>query len=182
MTTKRKSKSKIGIPSARIENRILVIRGHKVMLDIDLAELYDVEAGQLNRAVKRNLDRFPPDFMFQLNVAEYESLRSQFGISRWGGRRYRPYAFSEQGVAMLSTVLKSKRAIEVNIQIMRTFVKLRGMISSHRDLARKLAELERRYDDQFSEVFEAIKELMQPTLVEKTHRIGFIHGKDADDK
>jgi hypothetical protein len=133
------------------------------MLDRDLAELYAVETSNLNKAVKRNIDRFPPDFMFQITQKETESLIFQFGMSKSsgrGGRRYLPYAFTEQGIAMLSTVLKSKRAVHVNISIMRTFVKLREMIASHKDLARKLDELEKKYDGQFQIVFEAIRQLM----------------------
>ncbi len=132
------------------------------MLDADLARLYGVETGALNRAVKRNNRRFPPDFMFQLTISEAENLRCQFGISRWGGRRYQPRAFTEQGVAMLSSALNSDRAIRVNIEIMRTFARLREMLASHAELAGKLAELEKRYDAQFKVVFDAIRELMSP--------------------
>lgn len=128
------------------------------MLDSDLAELYGVQTKVLNQAVKRNLDRFPEDFMFQLSENEYKILRSQIVTSRiqYGGRRYFPFVFTEQGVAMLSSVLNSKRAIHVNIQIMRTFVKLREIISSHKDLVAKLNKLEQKYDSQFKTVFEAI--------------------------
>jgi len=123
------------IPAERIEQAILLIRGEKVMLDADLARLYRVETGALTRAVRRNLVRFPPDFMFQLTTEEYENLKCQFGISsRWGGRRRPPYAFSEQGVAMLSSVLRSPRAVAVNVEIMRAFVRLRKMLASHEDL------------------------------------------------
>ena len=162
------------IPRERIEQTILVIRGHNVMLDSDLAHLYGVTAGRLNEAVKRNEDRFPSDFMFQLTKPEFEHLKSQIAISssKWGGRRHPPYAFTEQGVAMLSGVLHSKRAIEVNVAIMRTFVRLREMISSNKVLARRLNELEKKYDGQFRVVFEAIRELMaEPES--KPRRIGF---------
>lgn len=169
------------IPVARITRAILLVRGQKVMLDADLAELYGVETKMLNRAVKRNQDRFPGDFMFRLTVEEalslrYQSgtsnLRSQNGTSSWGGRRYRPNVFTEQGVAMLSSVLRSKRAVLVNIEIMRTFVRLRQMLASHADLARKLTALERKYDAQFKAVFDAIRELMTPPA-QKKHPIGF---------
>jgi len=131
------------IPREIIEQKIYFIRGQKVMLDSDLARLYEVATFNLNKAVKRNLDRFPQDFMFQLSAKEFESLRFHFGISKpgRGGRRYPPYAFTEQGVAMLSSVLNSKRAVQVNIEIMRAFVRLREILSTHKDLARKLEEL-----------------------------------------
>ena len=152
------------------------MRGHKVILDADLAGLYDVETKALRRAVKRNLARFPDDFMFELNDREVENLRCQFGTSRWGGRRYRPYAFTEQGVAMLSSVLRSPRAVQANIEIMRAFVRLRAMLASHEDLARKLAALEKKYDAQFRVVFDAIRQLMTPP--EPSRRpIGFGTGR-----
>jgi hypothetical protein len=151
------------IPVERIERSILLIRGHKVMLDTDLAALYGVETGQLVRAVKRNTSRFPHDFMFQLSKGEFENLRCHFGTSsQWGGRRYPPYAFTEQGVAMLSSLLQSRRAVQVNIEITRAFVRLRRMLASHAELARKLDTLERKYDAQFKVVFDAIRELMKP--------------------
>src|ERR1017187_4024121 len=132
------------IPVERIASRIYLIRGEKVMLDSDLAELYGVETGALVRAVKRNSKRFPEDFSFQLTDEEFENLRCQIGTSsRRGGRRYPPYAFTEQGVAMLSSVLHSRRAVAVNIEIMRAFVKLRQMLVGHAELTRKLAEMER---------------------------------------
>lgn len=140
------------------------------MLDADLAELYEVEVGQLNRAVWRNLERFPKDFMFQLSSEEHEDLKCQNGISSsWGGRRHPPYVFTEQGVAILSSVLRSSRAVQVNIAIMRAFVKLRKILSSHRDLARRLNEMESRYDTQFKAVFDAIREMMRPP---ENHRPG----------
>jgi hypothetical protein len=132
------------------------------MLDFDLAVLYGVETKDLKRAVKRNRKRFPGDFMFELAGEELENLRRQSGTSKWGGRRYPPYAFTEQGVAMLSSVLGSERAVLVNIEIMRAFVRLRDMLSTHAELARKLAVLERKYDSQFRVVFDAIRELMAP--------------------
>ena len=155
----------------QIAARILTLRGEKVMLDADLAVLYEVETKALNRAVKRNLERFPADFMFQLTAEEARilrcssgasTLRSQIGTSSWGGRRYRPYAFTEQGVAMLSSVLRSPRAVQVNVEIMRAFVRLRSILASHAQLARKLDALERKYDAQFKVVFDALRELMAP--------------------
>jgi hypothetical protein len=144
------------------------------MLDADLAALYGLPTKVLIQAVKRNLERFPPDFMIQLTTAEFENLRSQFAASsQWGGRRYPPYAFTEQGVAMLSGVLRSKRAVRVNIEIVRTFVRLRHLLSSHKDLAHKLGELEQRYDAQFRVVFDAIRQLMSAPET-KRRRIGFL--------
>lgn len=152
------------IPIERIEKRILLLRGQKVMLSTDLADLYEVAPKVLIQAVKRNSKRFPGDFMFQLDLQEVRSLRSQIVTSNKGrgGQRYPPYAFTEQGVAMLSSVLNSERAIQVNIEIMRAFVKLREMLASHKDLALKLAEMEKKYDSQFKVVFDAIRELMTP--------------------
>lgn len=142
------------------------------MLDRDLAELYGVLTKNLNKAVSRNSERFPGDFMFQLTPEEFKNLKFQIGTSRWGGTRKLPHAFTEQGVAMLSSVLKSKRAVHVNIEIMRVFVKLRQLLLTHADLARKLNALEKKYDAQFRVVFDAIRELMTP--VEKPKRkIGF---------
>ncbi|MBI3597783.1 MAG: ORF6N domain-containing protein [Nitrospirae bacterium] len=160
------------IPSEVVEKKILLIRGHKVMLDSDLAELYRVTTKVLVQAVKRNQERFPDDFMFQLSKAEFSILRSQFVTSSWGGRRYSPFAFTEQGVSMLSSILQSKRAIQVNVQIMRTFVRLRRMIASQESLTRKLNDLEKKYDAQFRVVFDAIRQLMaQPEPRDK--KIGF---------
>jgi hypothetical protein len=173
-------KSELLIPAERIERAILLIRGQKVMMDADLATMYGVTTGNLNKAVTRNLERFPADFMFQLTKEEADSLRFQSGSSNTrGGRRYAPRVFTEQGVAMLSSVLHSPRAVAVNIEIMRAFVRLREMLASHADLARRLDDLERKYDQQFAVVFQAIRELMKPptakpkeigyhTLVEKT--------------
>lgn len=156
-----------------IENKILLIRGQKVMLDRDLAELYGVSTGNLNKAVTRNLRRFPTDFMFSLTKEEFENLKFHFGISSWGGTRKLPRVFTEQGVAMLSSVLRSERAIQVDILIMRAFVKLRQILASHRDLARKLDEMEKKYDAQFKVVFDAIRELMIPPSHKQIKRIGF---------
>ena len=162
-------------PTESIERSILLIRGHKVLIDVHLAALYGVTTKRLNEQVRRNRARFPEDFMFQLTAEEVASLRSQFATSNKGrgGRRYAPYAFTEQGVAMLSTVLNSERAIQVNIEIMRAFVRLRQMMESNAQLARKLAELERRYDAQFKVVFDAIRQLMAPVETKK-RKIGFL--------
>ena len=152
------------IPAERIESCIYLIRGQKVILDSDLAALYGVETKVLKRAVRRNRERFPADFMFPLNNQELMRLRCQNGTSKTGrgGSRYLPYAFTEQGVAMLSGVLTSSRAIKVNVEIMRAFVRLRKILSSHAELARKLEELEKKYDSQFKVVFDAIRQLMAP--------------------
>jgi hypothetical protein len=168
------------IPPERIERSILLVRGHKVMLDSDLAELYGVETFNLNKAVQRNRDRFPEDFMFQLTKEEAERLRFQFGISKpgRGGRRYLPYVFTEQGVSMLSSVLRSKRAVLVNIAIMRAFVRLREILGTHKTLARKLAEMEKKYDAQFKAVFDAIRQLMTPPSL-KQRQIGFHKDRGA---
>jgi len=150
------------VPIELIASKIYLIRGIKVMLDRDLAELYDVETKILKRAVRRNIDRFPEDFMFELTKAELENWRCQFGTYNEVkmGLRYKPMAFTEQGVAMLSSVLRSKRAIHVNIQIMRAFTQLRKMLSTHEDLKRKIESMEKKYDEQFQIVFEAIKQLL----------------------
>ena len=165
----------IKISIERIEQAIFLIRGQKVLLDADLAQLYGVETKILNKAVKRNLDRFPEDFMFQLTAEEAENLRFQIGTSKKqrGGRRYLPYAFTEQGVAMLSGVLNSPRAVKVNVEIMRAFVRLRQLMATHTDLARKLTALEQKYDKQFKVVFDAIRALMSPPAKPRK-KIGFI--------
>jgi hypothetical protein len=159
----------------RIAQSIHLVRGQKVMLDSDLAALYAVPTGHLNRAVKRNLGRFPRDFMFRVTPAEARILKCQIGISSWGGRRRYPYVFTEQGVAMLSSVLKSERAVNVNIAIMRAFVKLRETLESNRKVARKLAELEKqvgKHDQEIAAIIDAIRQLMAPP--EKPRReIGF---------
>jgi hypothetical protein len=161
------------IPVERIERSILLVRGHKVILDRDLARMYDVTTANLNKAVTRNLDRFPEDFMFVLTRAEFDNLKFHFGTSSWGGTRKRPRVFTEQGVAMLSSVLRGSRAVRVNIEIMRAFVRLRRMLASHAELARRLDELERKYDSQFRVVFDAIRELMAPPPEPRRKRIGF---------
>jgi len=160
------------VPMERVERCIVLLRGHKVILDRDLARMYGVETRDLNKAVSRNLDRFPGDFMFSLTGKEFQNLKFQFGTSSWGGTRKAPRAFTEQGVAMLSSVLRSPRAVRVNIEIMRTFVRLRMMLGSHADLARRLDDLEKKYDSQFRIVFDAIRELMTPPEPPR-RRIGF---------
>jgi len=170
------------IPQDAIQSKILFLREKKVMLDRDLAMLYAVETRTLIQAVKRNIERFPDDFMFQLINQEVRNLKSQFVISSWGGQRYLPYAFTEQGIAMLSSVLKSKQAIQINIQIMRTFTKMREMLINYHEIKQKVEDMERKYDHQFKvnsylfeEVFEEIKainKLLEPP--EKTEKkIGF---------
>jgi hypothetical protein len=155
---------------------IFFVRGEKVMLDADLAKLYGVTTKRLNEQLRRNRNRFPEDFAFQLTDDEVDALRSQIATSSsHGGRRYLPYAFTEQGVAMLSSVLRSARAVEVNIAIMRTFVQLRRLMDTNRDLARKIGALEKKYDEQFAAVFEAIKELIAPSSPPKK-QIGFHPG------
>jgi hypothetical protein len=158
---------------AELVQLVFFVRGERVMLAQHLADLYGVPVKVLNQAVKRNIRRFPADFVFQLKKEEFERLKSQFVTSSWGGlRRARPYAFTEQGVAMLSSVLRSQRAVEVNIAIMRTFVQLRRLMDSNRELARKIDALEKKYDEQFADVFAAIKQLIaEPTSARK--RIGF---------
>jgi hypothetical protein len=179
------AKKQIAVATELVEQRIYFISGQKVMLDGDLAELYQVPTGSLNQAVKRNLDRFPNDFVFQLTAEEAESLRSQIATSLRsqfvisnegrGGRRYLPYAFTEHGVAMLSSVLNSKRAVQVNIVIIRTFIKLRQILSEHKDLAHRLESVERKYrvhDDELKAVFDAIRKLLTAPTPSR-RRIGF---------
>ena len=164
------------IPQEVIERKIYLIRGHKVMLDNDLAKLYGTGTRDLNKAVTRNTDRFPSDFMFQLTKKEAQNLMFQNGTSRWGGIRKLPRVFTEQGVAMLSSVLNSKRAIQVNIAIMRAFVKLRQILSTHKELAHKLSELERKiekHDVKIQSIFEAIRQLMAPPPERPKSKIGF---------
>jgi hypothetical protein len=152
-----------GVPLGAIERRIYLIREKKVMLSTDIAELYGVEPRILVQAVKRNRDRFPEDFMFQLSKEEFGILKSQTVISSWGGRRRAtPYAFTEQGIAMLSSVLRNAAAVQVNIAIMRAFVRLNEFLATHKDLARRLEELEEKYDGQFRVVFDAIRKLLEP--------------------
>jgi phage regulator Rha-like protein len=169
------------VPQHLIEARILFIRNKKVMLDRDLAVLYGVETKLLKRAVNRNIERFPDDFMFQLSKDEYnELLRCQFGALKRGQHsKYLPYAFTENGVAMLSSVLKTERAIQVNIQIMRTFTKIREMLATHKYLKQKIEEMEKKYDYQFKVVFDTIKKLLEPPQTSRK-KIGFqVKEKDA---
>lgn len=179
----------------QIESRIFLIRGQKVMLDADLAELYGVVTGALNRAVKRNIERFPEDFMFQLTSEEFTDLRCQIGISNLksqiatsnnpvgsptgrGGRRHLPYAFTEHGAIMAASVLNSPRAVETSVQVVRAFVRLRQMLASNAELSRKMATLEKKYDIQFKAVFDAIRELMTPLEPRKKRPIGFAPWKE----
>jgi ORF6N domain len=176
------TKSETLVPLASIESRIYVVRGQNVMLDSELAELYEVTTKAFNQSVRRNRTRFPEDFMFQLTKDEDASLRSQIVTSKVGrgGRRYRPFVFTEQGVAMLSSVLNSERAVQVSIAIMRAFVRLREIVASHSELSEKLSALERKYDARFRIVFDAIRKLMVPPDA-KRQRIGFTvsHKKKA---
>jgi hypothetical protein len=169
----KKSKTSL-IPQETIEGKILLIRGKKVILDRDLAVLYEVQTKVLKQAVRRNAKRFPDDFMFELTTKEFENWRSQFVTSKSDkmGLRYKPMAFTEQGVSMLSSVLNSERAIQVNIQIMRTFTKLREMLATHKDLQKKIVAMEGKYDKQFKVVFDALRVLIEPPEKPKS-RIGF---------
>jgi len=162
------------IPVERIERAILLIRHEKVMLDSDLAEIYGVETKRINEQVRRNLNRFPPDFMFQLTAKEWDSLRSQFAtLKRGEHRKYLPYAFTEHGALMLANVLNSERAAQTSVQVVRAFVRLRQLLASNAELARKLNALEKKYDTQFRVVFEAIRKLMTPPKPPKRREIGF---------
>ncbi len=169
------------VPFESIERKILFIRGKKVMLDKDLAELYEVETKVLNQAVRRNIQRFPDDFMFQLTKEEENCLRSQIvtlnNKGRGQHRKYLPYVFTEQGIAMLSSVLKSEKAIIVNIEIMRTFVKLHGFALSYKDLQDKISKLEEKYDEQFQIVFEALRKMIGNQNEKEKEKIGFRSGK-----
>ena len=172
--------SKLLVPDELIMNKIYLIRGQKVMLDKDLAELYSVETRRLNEQVKRNLERFPNDFMFQLDSDEFENLKSQFATSRWGGRRKLPFAFTEHGVLMLSSVLNSDRAIKVNIQIIRVFTKMRQLIETHSEILRKLEQIEKKdieQDQHIMLIFEYLRQLEQSRQQKeeqaKRKRIGF---------
>ena len=169
---------KLAIPTEIIASKIYLIRGQKVMLDRDLAELYGVQTRVLKQAVRRNIDRFPSDFMFELTNEEFSDWRSQFVTSKGDkkGLRYNPMVFTEQGVAMLSSVLKSDRAIQVNIQIVRTFTKLRSMLATHEELKQKIEDMEKRYDENFQIVFEAIKQLFDDEEGPKP-KIGYIKEK-----
>lgn len=163
------------VDSEWVQSHIYIIRGHKVMISYDLASLYEVEPRILLQAVKRNIERFPEDFMFQLEIQEVRNLKSQFVISSWGGSRSAPYALTEQGIAMLSSILNSSRAIQVNIEIMRAFVGLRKLLESHKEFSKKLNELEKKYDYQFKVVFDAIRDFMTPA--NREHREIGIHTK-----
>jgi len=170
-----KGKTQSIIPIERIAAHIYVIRGENVMLDSDLAELYGVETGHLVRAMKRNEDRFPADFSFQLTKEEFEDLKCQIGISSWGGRRYAPWAFTEHGVAMLSAVLRSKQATQVSLAIVRTFVRLRQMLAANEELARKVAQ----HDQEIAILFDHVRALLEPPEPKAKKPIGFIHPKDG---
>jgi hypothetical protein len=176
MTPKKRTEISTVIRVEEIEQRIHFIRGQRVMLDKDLAELYQVETFNLNKAVKRNIKRFPDDFMFTLSREEAHTLRFQIGMSKRkgsGGRRYLPNVFTQEGVAMLSSVLRSERAVQVNVSIMRAFVRLRELMISNKELAAKLDMLEKKYDGQFRIIFQAIRKLMEPPTKSKSRRIGF---------
>lgn len=170
------------VPAELVERRIRVVRGQKVFLDSDLAEMYGVTTSNLNLAVRRNMERFPKDFMFQLTAGEMESLRLQIAMSNGGkavrgGRRYLPYAFTQEGVAMLSSVLNSTRAIQVNIAIMRVFVKIREVLAANQDLAQKIEALEKRYeehDEEIQTIFDAIRQLLEPPETPGKRKIGFL--------
>jgi ORF6N domain len=166
------------IPAGFIERKILLIRGERVMLDAELAELYGVETKRLNEQVRRNKERFPDDFMFQLTDEEFNCLRSQFATSNnpagRGGRRHLPYVFTEHGAIMAASVLNTPLAVEVSVQVVRAFAKLREMISTHKDLSKKLEDLEKKYDSQFKLVFDAIRQLMTPHEPKKKRAIGFV--------
>jgi hypothetical protein len=168
------------IPTERIERAILLVRGHKIILDKDLADLYGVETKYLVRTVKRNIARFPADFAFRFNAIEFDRLRCQIGTSNGrGGRRYLPFAFTEQGVAMLSSVLRSPRAVQVNIEIMRAFVRLRRILSGHKVLLRKIEAMEKKYDGQVRVVFDAIRELMAPSEPRPKKPVGYLTERDG---
>lgn len=160
------------IPTEIIRRKILLIRGKKVMLDRDLAALYDVETRHLTRQVRRNKDRFPEEFVLILTRQEIANLKRHFGTSSWGGSRKPPFAFTEHGILMLSSVLNSNRAIHVNIQIMKTFIQLREMLTNQKELKQKIEEMEKKYDHQFQIVFRAIKKLIEPSR-KPEKRIGF---------
>jgi hypothetical protein len=174
----KKELKEISVPFQKITAKIYLIRGQNVMLDRDIAELYGVQTKALKQAVRRNIYRFPSDFMFEINQKEFKNLRSQFVTSSWGGVRYKPMAFTEQGVAMLSSVLNSDRVIQVNIEIMCAFIKLRQMYISHEDLTRKIAATEKKYDKQFQIAFEAIKQLIEGDEKPK-RKIGYVKEKQA---
>jgi hypothetical protein len=179
MAKNESAEHELAIPAEAIERKIYLLRGHKVMLDADLAELYEVPTKAFNQAIKRNLDRFPADFMFQLSKEELENWRSQIVTSNPAakmGLRRRPYAFTEHGVAMLSSVLRSKRAVQMNILIIRAFVRLREILATHKDLARAIEDMQRRQEehgDQITAIIETINQLLLPEPVPAKRRIGF---------
>ena len=185
MATHKKSTSTALIPQEIIERKIFLIRGKKVMFDRDLAELYGVTTKRLNEQVKRNVERFPADFMYLLTREEVANLRSQFATSSYGGRRYLPYAFTEHGVAMLSSVLNSPKAIQVNIQIIKAFIRIRNIVATHKELQQKFEKIENEmnnkfgiHDEQFAIIFKAFEEiklLLNPPVVKTKRRIGFHH-------
>jgi hypothetical protein len=177
------AKGELTIPDEVVERRILLARGQKVLLDSDLASLYGVTTKRLNEQVKRNIERFPEDFMFQLTADEHDALRSQIATLKTGRgqhRKYRPFVFTEHGAIMAASVLNSSQAIEMSVYVVRAFVRLRELLATHKDLARKLDDLEKKYDDQFRVVFDAIRQLMTPPQDTKKRRIGFHAGKTDD--
>jgi hypothetical protein len=174
----KKESKKVSVSIEKIAGKIYFIRNQNVMLDRDLAELYGVQTKALKQAVRRNLKRFPSGFMFEISQKEFKNLRSQIVTSSWGGARYMPMAVTEQGVAMLSSVLNTDRAVQVNIQIMRAFIKLRQMYISHEDLKRKIASMERKYDENFRIVFEALKQLIEGEEKPKK-KIGYVKEKQT---
>jgi len=164
------------VPQEIIEKKIFFIRGKKVMLDRDLAEMYGVDTRQLTRQVRRNVSRFPDDFMFYLSLDEIKDLKCHFGTSSWGGTRKPAMVFTEQGVAMLSSVLNSERAVQVNIAIMRVFVRIKEIVTKHKELAQRLEQLEQRMerkDEEVQAIFQAIRDLMAPSPAKRKPRIGF---------
>jgi hypothetical protein len=178
-----KSKQLILLPDEVVMNKIYFMRGQKVMLDEDLAQLYQVATGRLNEQVKRNMNRFPKDFMFQLNKEEFENLKSQNATSSWGGRRKLPYAFTEQGVAMLSSVLNSETAIRMNIQIIRVFTKMREMLLTHKDILLQLEKIETklsRHDEDIALIFRYLKQLLNPPQPPR-RKIGFRRNEEEYD-
>lgn len=176
--SKQKSKHPAFVLAESVQQKIIVIRGRRVMLDRDLAELYKIPTGALNQAVSRNPERFPEDFMMRLNAVEYKNLISQSVISSWGGSRILPRVFTEHGILMLSSVLSSERAIRVNIGIMRAYMKMRQLANTHEDLKRKIEEMERKYDSKFKAVFDALREILAPPVNQNKRPIGF-HAEPA---
>jgi hypothetical protein len=177
------TKNEIQLLDEIVINKIYLIRGMKVMLDKDLAEMYEVETKVLKQSIKRNLDRFPEDFMFELTDKEFENLRSQFVTSSWGGTRYNPMVFTEQGVAMLSSILKSPIAIQVNIQIIRVFTKMREMLSTNKDVLLKLEQIEKQvstHSTNIETIFKVLKQLLNPPY--EPRKIGFIQPEDKIEK